>query len=59
MFLIGKNAYIERGLDIMWISHLLKGGICEVSFGYYSEMEGYATLMSDIPKVMHNREQKV
>jgi len=26
----------------------LKGGICEVKFGYHSRMGGYMTLMSDI-----------
>ena len=30
---------------------LLKGGIYEVSFGYNPKMEGYATLMSDIPEL--------
>jgi hypothetical protein len=29
----------------------LKGSICDVSFGYNSKMEGYTTLMSDIPKL--------
>ena len=29
----------------------LKGGICEVNFGYHSKLEGYTTLMSDIPKL--------
>jgi len=33
----------------MKVSSLLKGGIYEVSFGYNPKMEGYATLMSDIP----------
>ena len=28
-----------------------KGGISEVRFVYHSKMEGYATLMSDIPKL--------
>lgn len=32
----------------MKISSQLKGGIYEVSFGYHSKLEGYATLMSDI-----------
>jgi len=35
----------------MWVSSLLKGGIYEVSFGYNPKMEGYATLVSDIPKL--------
>ena len=35
----------------MKISSLLKGGIYEVSFGYNPKMEGYATLMSDIPEL--------
>ena len=29
----------------------LKGGICEVNFGYHSKLEGYTTLMSDIQKL--------
>ena len=29
----------------------LKGGICELDFGYNAKMEGYTTLMSDIPKL--------
>ena len=33
----------------MKVSSLLKGGIYEVSFGCNPQMEGYATLMSDIP----------
>jgi len=33
----------------MKISRQLKGGIYEVSFGYHSKLDGYATLMSDIP----------
>ena len=33
----------------MKISSQLKGGIYEVSFGYHSKLDGYATLMSDIP----------
>ena len=35
----------------MKVSSLLKGGIYEVSFGYNPKIEGYATLMSDIPKL--------
>ncbi len=35
----------------MKISSLPEGGIYEVSFGYNSKMEGYTTLMSDIPKL--------
>ena len=35
----------------MNISSQLKGGIYEVSFGYNPKMEGYTTLMSDIPKL--------
>ena len=35
----------------MKISSRLKGGIYEVSFGYHSKLEGYATLMSDIPEL--------
>jgi hypothetical protein len=29
----------------------LKGGISEVNFGYTANMEGYMTLMSDIPEL--------
>ncbi len=35
----------------MKISSQLKGGIYEASFGYHSKLDGYATLMSDIPKL--------
>ena len=35
----------------MKVSSLLKGGIYEVSFGYNPKMEGYTTLMSDIPEL--------
>ena len=35
----------------MKISSQLKGDIYEVSFGYHSKMEGYTTLMSDIPEL--------
>ena len=35
----------------MKINSQLKGGIYEVSFGYHSKLDGYATLMSDIPKL--------
>ena len=35
-------------LKEMKISSQLKGGIYEVSFGYHSKLDGYATLMSDI-----------
>jgi len=35
----------------MKVSSLLKRGIYEVSFGYNSKMEGYVTLMLDIPKL--------
>jgi hypothetical protein len=38
-------------LKKMKISSLLKSGIYKVSFGYHSKMEGYATLMSDIPEL--------
>ena len=41
---------LKRGLEGMKISSLLKGGIYEVSFGYHSKLDGYATLMSDIHK---------
>jgi hypothetical protein len=39
------------GLKEMKISSLLKGSIYEVNFGYHSKLEGYTTLMSDIPKL--------
>ena len=35
----------------MKVSSQLKGSIYEVSFGYSPRMEGYATLMSDIPEL--------
>jgi len=35
----------------MKVSSQLKGGIYEVSFGYNSKLDGYATLMSDIPEL--------
>ena len=35
----------------MKISSRLKGGIYGVSFGYNPKMEGYMTLMSDIPEL--------
>ena len=35
----------------MKISSRLKGGTYEVSFGYHSKLDGYATLMSDIPEL--------
>jgi len=35
----------------MKASSLPEGGIYDVSFGYNSKMEGYTTLMSDIPKL--------
>jgi hypothetical protein len=48
--LIIKNSFIELRMMLkeMKISSRLKGGIYEVSFGYHSKLEGYATLMSDI-----------
>ena len=33
----------------MKISSQLKGGIYEVRFGFHSKLDGYATLMLDIP----------
>ena len=39
------------GLKEMKISSRLKGGIYEVRSGYHSKMDGYATLMPDIPKL--------
>jgi len=38
-------------LEEMKISSRLKRGIYEVSFGYHSKLDGYATLMSDIPEL--------
>ena len=35
----------------MKISSLLKGDIYEVSSGYHSKLEGYTTLMLDIPEL--------
>ena len=35
----------------MEVSRQLKGGIYEVSSGYYTNLEEYTTLMSDIPKL--------
>lgn len=35
----------------MKVSSQLKGGIYEVSFGYNTNLGGYTTLMSDIPKL--------
>jgi hypothetical protein len=45
----------------MKVSSLLKGGMYEVSFGYNTKMEGYTTLMSDIPTlyaIVYNKEGK-
>ena len=39
----------------MKISSLLKGGIYEVSFGYHSKLDGYATLTSGIRSYMKLR----
>ena len=39
--LLAKNSYIERRLNVMWISSLPKRGIYEVSFGYHSKLDGY------------------
>ena len=38
-------------LKEMEISRQLKGGIYAVSSGYNPKMEGYTTLMSDIPEL--------
>ena len=53
LYLIIKKSYIElkMGLKEMKFSSQLKGGIYEVSFGFHSKLDGYATLMSDIPKL--------
>ena len=40
------------GLKKMKISSRLKGGIYEVSFGYNTNLSGYATLMSDILELL-------
>ena len=42
---------MKMRLKEMKISSLLKGGIYEVSFGYNTNLDGYTTLMSDIPKL--------
>ena len=49
--LIIMKSFIENGVNEMKISSRLKGGIYEVSFGYHSKLDGYTTLMSDIPKL--------
>jgi hypothetical protein len=51
--LIIKKSYIELKMRLkeMKISSQLKGGIYKVSFGFHSKLDGYATLMSDIPKL--------
>jgi len=36
----------------------LKGGIYELDFGYNAKMEGYTTLMSDIPKLYETANYK-
>ena len=48
--LIIKKSFIELKMRLkeMKISSRLKGGIYEVSFGFHSKLDGYATLMSDI-----------
>ncbi|MEA2032470.1 MAG: hypothetical protein U9N41_02675 [Euryarchaeota archaeon] len=51
MDLIIKKSFIEDEVKEMKISSRLKGGIYEVRFGYNLKMEGYTTLMSDIPKL--------
>ncbi|MGB7531390.1 MAG: hypothetical protein WA977_00220 [Halobacteriota archaeon] len=45
-------------LKDMRVSSLLKGCIYEVSFGYNPKMEGYATLMSDIPELYEMADRK-
>ena len=35
----------------MKTSRLPKGGIYEINFGYHSKLDGYTTLMSDIPEL--------
>jgi len=49
--LIIKKPFIELKMRVkeMKISSKLKGGIYEVSFGFHSKLDGYATLMLDIP----------
>ena len=51
--LIIKKPFIELKMRLkeMKISSQLKGGIHEVSFGYHSKLDGYATLMPDMPKL--------
>ena len=41
-----KNAEVKMGEKVQ-----LKGGICEVNFGYNIKKEVYANLSSDIPKL--------
>ena len=49
--LIIKKSFIELKMRLkeMKISSQLKGGIYEVSFGFHSKLDGYATLMLGIP----------
>ena len=51
--LIIKKSFIELKMRLkeMKISSRLKGGIYEVSFGFHSKLDGYTTLMSDIPEL--------
>jgi len=42
----------------MKISSRLKGDIHEVSFGYHSKLDGYTTLMSDIPELSEIVEER-
>ena len=46
-------------LKEMRVSSRLKGGIYEVSFGYNPKMEGYTTLMSDIPELYAIRSWRI
>ncbi|MDI6886399.1 MAG: hypothetical protein QMD22_08690 [archaeon] len=43
----------------MKINSQLKGGIYEVSFGYHSNLGGYTTLMSYIPKLGEISAEKI
>jgi hypothetical protein len=45
-------SHLSKSYEVKMTGKFLpKGGIYEVSFGIHSEMGGYTTLMSDIPKL--------
>ena len=43
----------------MKVSSQLKGGRYEISLGYNTNLGGYTTLMSDIPKLAESEKNKV